>query len=119
MRATRWRPSTSSWIAGMVKLFITRRNCSSVPSRSSSRYSPTAQNDDHVGDDRVQGPVALRPGDVLLQRPAPPPLGLVEELPVQPPQGRLQVAAASVREVQHASPRFLGPGPTTPGPCPL
>jgi hypothetical protein len=45
---------------------------------------------DHFGDDRIEAPVALLAGDVLLDGPAPPSLGLVEETSVHPPQSKLK-----------------------------
>src|SRR5438874_2070606 len=38
---TRCRLSANSWIAGIVKWFITRRSCSSIPSGSCFRYNCT------------------------------------------------------------------------------
>jgi hypothetical protein len=45
----------------------------------------------HVGDGGVEAGVALAPGDVVAQRPAPLALGALEELAVQLVEGRFEV----------------------------
>src|SRR5260370_20609194 len=62
---------------------------------------------DHVSDGRVQAGVALVPGNVFADRPAPFLLGLVEEIAVELPERRFQAGRGGWYRVRHASALLL------------
>src|SRR5207247_9903805 len=56
---------------------------------------------DDVGDGRIEAGIALVPGDILAQQPAPFLFGLVEEVAVQPPKGPFEFTAVLRYEIGH------------------